>query len=48
MTQTMHHRGPDGYGFHSEESDSPHMGHARLSIIGLETEASLYIMLIVL
>lgn len=37
MTQTMHHRGPDGYGFHSEESDSPHMGHARLSIIGLET-----------
>ncbi len=37
MTQTLHHRGPDGYGYHVDERNGLAMGHARLSIIDLET-----------
>jgi asparagine synthase (glutamine-hydrolysing) len=35
MIHTLHHRGPDGYGFHVE--DSVGLAHARLSIIDLST-----------
>ena len=35
MTRVLHHRGPDGYGYHLESGLA--MGHARLSIIDLET-----------
>jgi len=37
MTQKLHHRGPDGYGYHVDESIGLAMGHSRLSIIDLET-----------
>lgn len=37
MTETLHHRGPDGYGYHIDEKKGLAMGHARLSIIDLET-----------
>ena len=37
MTASLHHRGPDGYGFHTDEKIGLGMGHARLSIIDLET-----------
>ncbi len=37
MTQTLHHRGPDGYGYHLDRDRGLAMGHARLSIIDLET-----------
>jgi len=37
MAATLHHRGPDGYGYHFDEKQSLAMGHARLSIIDLET-----------
>src|SRR5690242_10820420 len=33
MIQTLHHRGPDGYGFFSDPACG--LAHARLSIIGL-------------
>jgi asparagine synthase (glutamine-hydrolysing) len=37
MTRTLHHRGPDGYGYHLDPETGLAMGHARLSIIDLET-----------
>src|SRR5690554_5854500 len=37
MTQTLHHRGPDGYGYHLDRQKGLAMGHARLSIIDLGT-----------
>lgn len=37
MTETLHHRGPDGYGYHIDPAMGLGMGHARLSIIDLET-----------
>lgn len=37
MTKTLYHRGPDGYGYHYDQSSGMAMGHARLSIIDLET-----------
>ncbi|MBU2913096.1 asparagine synthase (glutamine-hydrolyzing) [Reichenbachiella agariperforans] len=37
MTQMLYHRGPDGYGYHLDEPKGLAMGHARLSIIDLET-----------
>ena len=37
MTATLHHRGPDGYGYHVDEEKGLAMGHARLSIIDLDT-----------
>jgi asparagine synthase (glutamine-hydrolysing) len=37
MTEILHHRGPDGYGYHIDEETGLAMGHARLSIIDLET-----------
>ena len=37
MTETLHHRGPDGYGFYFVQKKGIAMGHARLSIIDLET-----------
>lgn len=37
MTASLHHRGPDGYGFHQNTEKGLAMGHARLSIIDLET-----------
>jgi asparagine synthase (glutamine-hydrolysing) len=37
MTETLHHRGPDGYGYHLAPSKGLAMGHARLSIIDLES-----------
>lgn len=37
MTRVLHHRGPDGYGYHLESESGLAMGHARLSIIDLET-----------
>lgn len=36
MTHTLYHRGPDGYGYHVDPERGLAMGHARLSIIGLE------------
>lgn len=45
MTATLHHRGPDGYGFHIDPQNGLAMGHARLSIIDLNTgEQPLYSM----
>lgn len=35
MARTLHHRGPDGYGFHFDKEAGLAMGHARLSIIDL-------------
>ncbi|WMJ74479.1 asparagine synthase (glutamine-hydrolyzing) [Cytophagaceae bacterium ABcell3] len=37
MTETLYHRGPDGYGFHIDKEEGLAMGHARLSIIDMET-----------
>ncbi len=37
MTKTLHHRGPDGYGYHLDQEAGLAMGHARLSIIDLNT-----------
>lgn len=37
MASSLHHRGPDGYGFHFNEEKGLAMGHARLSIIDLDT-----------
>ncbi|MCB0520685.1 MAG: asparagine synthase (glutamine-hydrolyzing) [Lewinellaceae bacterium] len=37
MVETLHHRGPDGYGYHFDQEHGLAMGHARLSIIDLET-----------
>jgi asparagine synthase (glutamine-hydrolysing) len=37
MAETLYHRGPDGYGFHITPEEGIAMGHARLSIIDLET-----------
>ncbi len=37
MAKTLYHRGPDGYGFHMDQANGLAMGHARLSIIDLET-----------
>ncbi len=37
MLQTLHHRGPDGYGSHFDAPDGVAMGHSRLSIIDLHT-----------
>ena len=37
MTGKVHHRGPDGYGYHIDREKGLAMGHARLSIIDLET-----------
>lgn len=37
MTQRLYHRGPDGYGYHTDKDRGLAMGHARLSIIDLET-----------
>ena len=36
-TRAMHHRGPDGHGFWMSGNGRLGMGHARLSIIDLET-----------
>ncbi len=36
-TRAMHHRGPEGHGFWIGRNDRVGMGHARLSIIDLET-----------
>ncbi len=37
MTKTLHHRGPDGYGYYIDLQKGLAMGHARLSIIDLHT-----------
>ena len=37
MAQKLHHRGPDGYGYHTDRRRGLGMAHARLSIIDLET-----------
>lgn len=37
MTEKVYHRGPDGYGYHIDREKGLAMGHARLSIIDLET-----------
>lgn len=37
MTTVLHHRGPDGYGYHHSPENGLALGHARLSIIDLET-----------
>lgn len=37
MIKTLHHRGPDGYGFHVDDDNGLAMAHARLSIIDLHT-----------
>jgi asparagine synthase (glutamine-hydrolysing) len=37
MIRTLHHRGPDGYGFHFDDDKGLAMAHARLSIIDLQT-----------
>ncbi|MCB0664902.1 MAG: asparagine synthase (glutamine-hydrolyzing) [Saprospiraceae bacterium] len=37
MAETLWHRGPDGYGFHVDHVIGLAMGHARLSIIDLDT-----------
>lgn len=37
MTKTLYHRGPDGFGYHLDKETGLAMGHARLSIIDLET-----------
>lgn len=39
MTETLYHRGPDGYGYHVDGEQGIAMGHARLSIIDLDTGA---------
>jgi len=37
MAACLHHRGPDGRGFHVDEDNGLAMGHTRLSIIDLDT-----------
>ncbi len=37
MTHRLKHRGPDGFGYHLDHENGLAMGHARLSIIDLET-----------
>lgn len=37
MTETLYHRGPDGYGYYFDNKKKTAMGHARLSIIDLNT-----------
>lgn len=37
MTHRLRHRGPDGFGYHKDVEKGLAMGHARLSIIDLET-----------
>lgn len=37
MVKSLHHRGPDGEGYYIDPKKSIAMGHARLSIIDLET-----------
>ncbi|WP_196888642.1 asparagine synthase (glutamine-hydrolyzing) [Aureivirga sp. CE67] len=37
MTETLHHRGPDGNGFFVDDQSKIAMGHARLSIIDLHS-----------
>lgn len=37
MNEKLYHRGPDGYGVHYDDQRGLAMGHARLSIIDLET-----------
>lgn len=37
MTETLYHRGPDGYGYYFDAKKKTAMGHARLSIIDLNT-----------
>ncbi|MBD3257850.1 asparagine synthase (glutamine-hydrolyzing), partial [candidate division GN15 bacterium] len=37
MVQRLHHRGPDGAGYHFDQPTGIAMGHARLSIIDLAT-----------
>lgn len=37
MTKTLHHRGPDGNGYHLDPKTGLAMAHARLSIIDLHT-----------
>lgn len=37
MAHTLYHRGPDGYGYHIDAEKGLAMGHARLSIIDLQT-----------
>lgn len=40
MTGTLAHRGPDGEGFWSNEKNTVHLGHRRLSIIDLSNRAA--------
>ena len=37
MVESLHHRGPDGRGYHVDRARGLGLGHARLSIIDLET-----------
>ena len=37
MTERLRHRGPDGFGYHFDRDNGLAMGHARLSIIDLQT-----------
>lgn len=37
MMQTLHHRGPDGCGYHVDRENGLAMGHGRLAIIDLHT-----------
>jgi asparagine synthase (glutamine-hydrolysing) len=37
MTTILKHRGPDGFGYHVDKNNGLALGHARLSIIDLET-----------
>jgi asparagine synthase (glutamine-hydrolysing) len=40
MTHSIAHRGPDGEGFWSNEKNTVHLGHRRLSIIDLSSKAA--------
>ena len=40
MTDTLAHRGPDGEGFWSNEKNTVHLGHRRLSVIDLTKNAA--------
>ncbi|HEY9559394.1 MAG TPA: asparagine synthase B, partial [Anseongella sp.] len=37
MTEVLRHRGPDGFRYHLDQEKGLAMGHARLSIIDLDT-----------
>ncbi|MCB0301051.1 MAG: asparagine synthetase B, partial [Calditrichaeota bacterium] len=37
MVKAIRHRGPDGEGYHIDSNNGLAMGHARLSIIGLDS-----------